>query len=538
MNRNYIKIIFVILLFYIFFSGIGSYGLLSKDEPRYAGCALEMIENHNWIVPKFNFQNRFDKPPLFYWLIAISYKVLKVNEFASRVPSAISAILLVLFTWYIGDKVIGKNVGLLSAAILATSIEYVALGRRAATDIVLCFFFSATLYSFYLYYNEKDEKRKFFWVILLGAFEGLAILTKGPVAVILSFLVIGLFLILKKELNLKSLKALSLIFLIAIAISLPWYIAVHFATNGEFTRDFFILHNIQRFTSVVGEHPGPIWFYFPVVLIGFLPWTFFLISALLNLLFRIRKLNFNKFILFCILWSFIIFLFFSISKTKLLTYILLIFPSLALITGYWIDILKKKYFKLLKISILGLLSILVVGLLVGALIIVPKLDLEELDKNILITRLYISSAFIIGSLIILVTKVKRHFSLIIFFILIFSIPSIYVLNVAVKASFMKSFHELKEYSALARTIGAKEIISYVGYKPILVYYGRIPIDFNPQKKQISKIQKQLKENKDIFIIAHKSDVKKIKYKLFNNNKIYNKFNIITSGKRYALVKIN
>ena len=279
MNKNYINIIFLALILYIFFSGIGSYGLLSKDEPRYAGCALEMIENHDWVVPKFNFQDRFDKPALFYWLIAISYKIFGVSEFSSRLPSAVSAILLVLFTWYIGNRIIGNNAGLISAAILGTSVEYIALGRRAATDIVLCLFFTAALYSFYLYYNETEKGKKFFWAVLSGVFEGLAILTKGPAGIILPSLVIGLFLIIRKEVNIKHLKILLLVSFIAILLSLPWYIAVHFATNGGFTRDFFVLHNVQRFTSVVGEHPGPIWFYFPVVLIGFLPWTFFFNSC-------------------------------------------------------------------------------------------------------------------------------------------------------------------------------------------------------------------------------------------------------------------
>ena len=121
--------------------------------------------------------------------------------------------------------------------------------------------------------------------------------------------------------------------------------------------------------------------------------------------------------------------------------------------------------------------------------------------------------------------------------LIFSLPGIYILNAAIKASYIKSFYELQKYSILAREMGAKEIISYIGYKPILVYYGRIPVDFNSQKNQLSKIRKQLKEEKNIFIIAHKSGIKKMKDKLFNNNKIYCRFKIIASGKRYALVKI-
>ena len=85
------SVLFVLLLFYIFLSGIGSYGLLAKDEPRYMNCAIEMIQNNNFIVPKFNYENRFDKPPFFYWMIAASYKLFGINHFLGRLPSALSA---------------------------------------------------------------------------------------------------------------------------------------------------------------------------------------------------------------------------------------------------------------------------------------------------------------------------------------------------------------------------------------------------------------------------------------------------------------
>lgn len=205
----------------------------------------------------------------------------------------------------------------------------------------------------------------------------------------------------------------------------------------------------------------------------------------------------------------------------------------------WINIIGLKYFKLLKTSIMVLLIGLFTILIIGASVIVPKLNLQELDKNILITRLYLSSGVLITASVVLFITIKRHVSLIVSFILIFSISGIPVLNAAIKASYIKSFSELKEYAILARTLGAKEIISYVGYKPILVYYGRVPVDFNSRKKQISKIQERLNANKDTFIIVSEPNIQKMKHRLFSDctNTICNKFNIVASGRKYALVKI-
>ena len=455
--------LFILLLFYIFFYGLGDYGLLAKDEPRYSGCALEMLENNNWIVPKFNFQDRFDKPALFYWLIAISYKLFGVNEFSSRIPSALSAVLLVLFTWYIGKKVLGRTAGFLSAIILATSIEYIFLGRRAATDIVLCFFFSASLYSMYLGYFIKDIKVKIFWTILSGVFSGLAILTKGPIGIVFPLGILTLFLIFRKQFDVRHLKVYFIISFIALIVSLPWYIAVHAATGGAFTRDFFFTHNIERFTSVVGEHPGPAWFYFPVVLIGFMPWTIFFLHALFNLFSGYKRKHFNKFVLFCLIWFFVIFIFFTFCKTKMATYILLLFPAMSLVTGYWINIIGRKYFKALKYTIISLLMILICAVAILCFLL-PTTTLYDIDKNFLIQALFLSFCFFILGAILLSRLPKKHLSLISGFIFSIIIPIIYVLVLGLNGYYKITFSELRDYARLAKLqYGADEIISFGGY---------------------------------------------------------------------------
>ncbi|MBI2995780.1 MAG: glycosyltransferase family 39 protein [Candidatus Melainabacteria bacterium] len=460
-----LNILFILILFYTYFYGIGEYGLLTKDEPRYAGSALEMIENNNYIVPKFNFQDRFDKPPLFYWMIVASYKALGVSDFSSRVPSALCAILLILFTWYIAKKILGSTSGFLSAVILATSAEYVFLGRRAATDMALCFFFSSSMYSLYLSYFVKDWKQKIIYAMMSGLFLGLAILTKGPVAILLLFLILTIFLISGKQFDIKHLRVYFIIIFFALLISLPWYIVVHHATCGEFTKVFFLTHNLQRFTSVVGEHRGPIWFYIPVILLGFMPWTLFFIKVLFTFLKHLQKEDFNKLILFCLIWIITIFLFFSFSKTKFATYIILLFPPLALITGHYLNIMSKK---------------------------------------------------------------RLNFIVCLAFTLV--IPGILILKTSLSTYYKTTYADLVNFAKLAKNSGAKEIISLIGYKPILVYYGRVPVNFNKTTKQISKIKLSKKEKKDVFVIGYLSD-------LNGNKELLKKLKIIQIGKRYFLARI-
>lgn len=533
-----INISFIFLLFFIFFYGLGNYGLLAKDEPRYAGCALEMIENNNFIVPKFNFQDRFDKPALYYWLIASSYKTLGISSFSSRVPSALCAILLVLFTWYTSSKVLGKIPGLLSAMVLATSIEYIFLGRRAATDITLCLFFSGSLFSMYLGYFYKDWKIKILWTILSGIFAGLAILTKGPIGLVLQLFILTVFLIYRKQLNFKHIKIYFMISAIALAISLPWYITVHKATNGGFTRDFFFTHNLERFTSVVGEHPGPFWFYIPVLAAGFMPWTLFFIPALLNLTKRFKKKSFNRFIAFCIIWACVIFLFFSTCKTKLFTYILLLFPAISIITGYSLATIGKKSFIALKKSLISIL-IGLLCLLVAGYFIVPGFKLCSHIKDIIQASILISFSILALTTSIIYSKTKSYFIQIASFSSAFAISFLITMVPCIFAYHKITFADLSTFAAFAKEDGAKEIFSFGGYKPILVYYGRVPVDFNDKWIQIKKIREKLSKGESVYLIGYLSDIEMNRKVIKKNKDLFiNKLKILKSGKRYFLGKIS
>ncbi len=526
-------LLFFLILFclFIFFTGLGNYGLLDKDEPRYAGCALEMLQNNDFLVPKFNFQYRFDKPVLYYWLIAASYKLFGVSDFTSRIPSALCAVFCVLFTWYTSTVVLGRLRGFVCALVLLTSIEYILLGRRAATDIALCFFFSATLYSLFLGYYFKNLKIKIFWTIFSGVFAGLAVLTKGPIGIILPLIVLACFLATRKNFDLKHIKIFFIISFLAVLISFPWYFAVHCVTKGEFTRVFFFEHNLNRFTSVVGEHPGPIWFYVPVIIGGFMPWTFLFLNSIFNLSKRLSKKNFNKLILFCFIWAFVVFLFFSLSTTKLATYILLLFPPLSIITGYWISVLGLKNMRFLK-TILKLTVLAFLPALVYAIYLILKWKITSLEKNMILFEVSSVLLFMILALILCFKFYKKYNSLISVFSMLLTVSLVSILNFYLVPYYKHTHEELRHFAELAKEARVKEIISFGMYRPSLAYYSRVPVNFDEKKSQIQKIKQYYLESakQDIFLIGHSSDINKHK-KLFQN------VAVIEMGKKYFVARL-
>ncbi len=534
------NILFLLLLSYIFTVGIGNYGLLAHDEPRYASCALKMLIDHNYIIPKYDFNESMlaDKPPLFCWLIAISYNIFGVSDFATRVPSVISAILLVLFTWYIGKSVLGSKTGFISAIILATSAEYLFLGRRASTDMVFCLFFSGAMYSMYLSYFNTEIKMKLFWIIASGIFAGLSILTKGPAGIVLQFLILTIFLMSKKRLNQSHIKIYFIIGFVALLISLPWYTAVHIATNGEFTKSFFFTHNLERFTSIVGKHPGSFWFYVPVLFLGFFPWILFSIPALYNFSKHLKNKKLNGFIIFNLIWILTTFIFFSICKTKLVTYILLIFPPIALLTGNWLCILDRRNPQIIKRTLL-FLGLIIMLFLPVSYFIVNKSKFNLNDKNTFLLQIFISIGFfVLISLVTFILSKKIH-SLILSFAVSIALPVAFLLSSFLTIYYKYTFADLRIYAILAHKMGANKIISFGTFHPTIPFYSRTSTDFNESKKaQIKEIYNQLKNKQNIFIIGHITDISEDKRIVKQNKEIFNKLHIIKSDKKYFLGKFN
>lgn len=320
-----------IMLFY------GNHNLLITDnvESNYALTAKEMVMSGDWISPQIYGQYWFDKPILFYTVTAFAYLVFGCTEFASRFFPAIFGLASVALIGWSGKKLYSEKVGFYSAIVLASSFEFFLISKMVITDSLLFFFFSLALISFLLGY-EKNES-KYYYGFYLGA--ALAVLTKGPIGILLPGLIITLFLLIKRDFKaLRSMKIISgsMLFLI---IALPWYSTMIVLHGKDFIDVFFGTHNFLRAT--VSEHPkdNVFYFYTVVAILALFPWVGFIPEFIKKITAnKLEILRMNSKILFLILWVSCVFVFFQLIATKYLSYTYpLVFPSALLLGKYFAD---------------------------------------------------------------------------------------------------------------------------------------------------------------------------------------------------------
>jgi 4-amino-4-deoxy-L-arabinose transferase-like glycosyltransferase len=327
----------------LFFFKLGSLPLLDPDEPRYARSAYEMKESGDWINPQLNGENRWDKPILFYWLILWSYWIFGISEWSSRFPSALFAVLnlLLVFVWACRNR--HSSVGWRAALILGTNIEFFAIGRLAITDMTLCFFESLALVIAFESWRSGQGKH----IILAYVACALAVLTKGPIGLLLPALTFFIFLILTKNIFFLKKARVGTGLIIFLILALPWYIIEIFLYK-DFFQYFFVLHNIKRYATESLKDAEPIFYHFGVLLLGFFPWSVFLPRTLWKS-FRIYWKE--PLFLFLLTWFLVQFIFFSFSKAKLPTYILPTFLPLSLLVGrFWQDLVRSLGSKALRIE--------------------------------------------------------------------------------------------------------------------------------------------------------------------------------------------
>ncbi|SFL70716.1 ArnT family glycosyltransferase [Pelosinus propionicus] len=315
----------IVIAGFIMFFHLGELPLFDPDEPVYAQTAREMIAAKDLISPRIYGNFWYDKPPMYYWLVAISFKFFGQNEFAARFPSAFFAVCGTLLMYFEGKSIFNNRAGWIAALIAATSIEYFYLGKAAVTDMTLNFFLTASL----LYYLKEK-----YYITYISA--GLAILTKGPIGIVLPIIIIVIHLIMTGRLiRLKYMKIFREGFLLLL-VSLPWYFIMYYFHGMDFISTFLGYHNIARFLQP--EHPnGTLWYYYiPVLAIGFFPWTIFLVQSVWAAL-RSQNDPKRETLLFLIIWASVVLGFFTLSQTKLVSYILPMYPPLALIMGWYID---------------------------------------------------------------------------------------------------------------------------------------------------------------------------------------------------------
>ncbi|HLB42337.1 MAG TPA: glycosyltransferase family 39 protein [Gammaproteobacteria bacterium] len=309
---------------------LGHYPLFTPDEGRYAEIALNMAITNDYITPHMNGVIFLDKPILHFWLQAIAIKLFGVKEWAIRLPPALFGIMGVLLIYICGRHLFDRRCALISASILATTPLYFGGAHYANLDLEVAVLISCALLPFISAVQKKDHRLYFLLISYMSA--ALAFLAKGLIGIIFPMMIIGTWLAFSwRWLELKKIHLL-LGFSVIICIITPWYILVQQA-NPQFLYYFFIEQQITRYLSgAIFNNQMPFWFFLPVILVGFLPWTIFIIPALAG-----KSIFYHSTKLFLILWIMIIFIFFSIPHSKLVGYILPIFPPLALLVGNYLS---------------------------------------------------------------------------------------------------------------------------------------------------------------------------------------------------------
>ncbi|GAB4349953.1 MAG: glycosyltransferase family 39 protein [Cyanophyceae cyanobacterium] len=357
----------------------GSMGLIDETEPLFVEAARQMTLTGDWITPYFNGLTRFDKPPLIYWLMAIAFEGLGVNEWTARLPSLLSALGLIAFVfatlWRFGsgpgDRAITSTdpanpahvledfkespqrpepwqpaaIAAIGSGTVAFTPLLMGWGRTAVSDMLLTACIGAALLAFFWGYaapeGSRSQRR---WYAGFYGLVGLAVLAKGPVGVVLPALVVGIFLAYLGEGRshwraLRPLRGLGMV----TAIALPWFVMVTLANGQAYIDSFFGYHNFDRFTRVVNQHSAPIYFYVVVIALGFFPWSIFLPVALGRLRLRSRRRwqqtrRRDRLRLFAGIWFLVILGFFTIAVTKLPSYVLPLMPAAGILVALlWRD---------------------------------------------------------------------------------------------------------------------------------------------------------------------------------------------------------
>jgi len=321
----------VLLACVAFFAGLGRGAIADNDEAFYAESAREMVESGDWLTPHFNYEPRFQKPALYYWLTALVFSITGADEFAARLWSALAGVGLVIVTTACGRRWYDESVGLMAGAITASSFGYFALARMSLPDLPLAFFVTLAVWAAFVATLERERNpRK--WLLLAAVAAALGFLMKGPLALLLPVLIVVPILLMERRSFNVQLSDVVLALLLFLAIALPWFVVMWMQHGTEYLAGFFVGDNYQRFATTRFNDPRPWWFYVPIVAGGLLPWTalaLLWLGPVLQVLTRRRDIGTLD--LRLLLWALLPLAFFTASVGKQPRYILPVLPPLAIL---------------------------------------------------------------------------------------------------------------------------------------------------------------------------------------------------------------
>ncbi|MDP1651127.1 MAG: glycosyltransferase family 39 protein [Rhodocyclaceae bacterium] len=319
--------VLLVMLAIAWFGTLDQRRLINPDEGRYAEIAREMAVSGDWVTPRLNDLKYFEKPPLQYWATAVAFTLFGEHHWSARLWSALTGFLGILFTVFAAGRLFGASAGIVAGAVLASSVLWNLIGHINTLDAAVSFFLSSAVFALCLAEREGIgvvESRR--WRDGMWALLALGVLSKGLIGLVLPAATLFAYMIWQRDWGLLARTRPLRGMLIVLAITAPWFIAVSLA-NPEFPRFFFIHEHFERFLTKQHGRYEPAWYFIPILLVGMLPW----LGSLAQGLARGWRRDGQAFqpARLLLVWSVVVFVFFSASGSKLASYILPIFPALA-----------------------------------------------------------------------------------------------------------------------------------------------------------------------------------------------------------------
>lgn len=542
-------------LLFLFF-GLGSYPLIDVDETRYAVMARDLFNSFNINDLMLNNQPFLEKPPLYFWLVGLSIKLFgQFTPLAVRFPIALLSSILVFFTYYFGKKVISRKFGVLSALILLSSVFFLVLAHVAIIDMVLTVLIASSLYCGFLTHFCEEKNKKYLWWGFY-VFIGLGFLAKGILAFVIPTVIMFIYNYLTKTAKdiFKPVNILPglLLFIVMIA---PWHILMYKEYGFEFIKQYFLIHHFGRFMG--SEYIGrerPLWYFIPVFLIGFLPWTFLFFAFITD---GVKKLsakfkategklkeklsalitvenNEQKMILFASIYFVVVFVLFSAASTKLPTYILPVFPAASLLTGYYwwaSDERKENERTIYNLTVLYTAIFIIAA--AGASIAYYFLPSDIQTKIATFKETTIISVYLVSMLMVLRLKTKQPLSIftgyIVFmlFVIILSVSKIF------NMVYDTGENEIVNYSITSiRPNYESQLVTFdFAVKPSVMIEYKSEVNFvtDPDFKELDKLLKY-KGGPTFVIVKNKNMLSNPQYKA----ELDKRLELLKMGEKYSL----
>jgi 4-amino-4-deoxy-L-arabinose transferase-like glycosyltransferase len=333
----------MLLVFVILWFGNLEYRkLIRPDEGRYAEIPREMVASGDWTTPRLNDLKYFEKPPLQYWATAVAYEVFGEHQWTSRIWAALTGFAGILLAWFTATRLFGREAGIYAALLLGSSLLYAMIAHVNTLDMGVTFFITLGIFSLLLAQKEEQAAYRRNWMLLAWAGLALAVLSKGLMGIVLPGAALFLYSLFNRDIviwkRMHWISGLLVFFLIAA----PWFVLV-IKANPEFFQRFFIYEHFQRFTSKVHGRYQPWYYFIPIMLLGMLPWTVLMLDTVLRSwrsgVQKVKAFSPERFLL---VWVVFVYVFFSISDSKLPSYVLPMFPSLALLMGKQLAEMKAR----------------------------------------------------------------------------------------------------------------------------------------------------------------------------------------------------